>query len=159
MLGSQVLGEATFPNASSTNGTPQDYVLINYNTLPGGPVGFEQGMYSQGKTLVHEAGHYMGLYHTFEGGDYDCKTTANDGCNIGDQVDDTPSQKICYFTGCGFGTDGIEMDSCPAPGKDPVKNYMGYNPDACMNELTDGQAERIIRSLLTFRPYFKKEVV
>lgn len=147
-LGSQqVLGESAFPWYPE-KGTSMDYIVINYNTLPGGPNTFFDGKYNEGKTLVHEAGHFLGLLHTFEGANAVCSSSRNDGCNIGDQVDDTPSQKLCYFDGC----DG-NADSCPAPGKDPVKNFMGYNPDACMNEMTQGQGDRLIQSIVKFRYY------
>lgn len=148
-LGSQrVLGEATFPWYNE-KGTSGDYIVINYNTLPGGPNTFFNGKYNEGKTLVHEAGHFLGLLHTFEGGDFRCDSNPpHDGCGIGDQVDDTPGQQICYFNGC-----DENSDSCPAPGKDPVKNFMGYNPDACMREMTQGQGERLIQSIIKFRYY------
>ena len=148
-LGSQrVLGEATFPWYRD-KGTSMDYIVINYNTLPGGPITFFNGDYNQGKTLLHEAGHFLGLLHTFEGAADTCNSNPpNDGCNIGDQVDDTPSQLICYFAGC-----DENSDSCPTPGKDPVKNYLGYNPDACMIEMTRGQGKRLLQSIIKFRYY------
>ena len=145
------LGESTFP-WYPTRQTSLDYVLINYNTLSGGPANFQNGNYTGGKTLVHEAGHFLGVLHTFEGGDprFQCNSPHYIGCaNRGDQVDDTPSQKNCYFEGC-----DENLDSCPQdPGKDPVKNYMGYNPDACMNQFTRGQGDRLLQSIINFRFY------
>jgi hypothetical protein len=147
-LGSQaVLGEATFPWYPE-NGGVRDYIVINYNTLPNGPITFFEGRYNEGKTLVHEVGHFLGLLHTFEGGNADCQSSLNDGCNIGDEVEDTPSQQLCYFDGC-----DENVDSCPALGKDPVKNYMGYNPDACMRDFSQGQGERLMQSIINFRYY------
>lgn len=148
-LGSQqVLGEATYPWYND-KGTSMDYIVINYNTLPGGSNTFYNGMYNEGKTLIHETGHFLGLFHTFEGGNVSCDSNLNDGCNIGDQVDDTPSQKICYFNGC-----DEDVDSCPSdPGKDPVKNFMGYNPDGCMTEITNGQGDRLLQTIIKYRYY------
>lgn len=148
-LGSQqVLGEATYPWYTE-NGTTMDYIVINFNTLPGGPITFYNGQYNEGKTLVHEVGHFLGLFHTFEGGNFLCNTSPpHNGCSIGDQVDDTPSQQICYFEGC-----DLNADSCPSPGKDPVKNFMGYNPDACMSEFTPGQRDRLLQCIIKWRYY------
>lgn len=144
-LNSQVLGEATYPWYPE-RATFDDYVVINYNTLSGGPGNFQGGLYKEGKTLVHEAGHYLGLLHTFEGGQDDCTSDANDGCAIGDAVDDTPSQKICYFLGC-----DETANSCSTDGNDPVRNYMGYNPDVCMNEFTSGQGDRLLQCIIYYR--------
>jgi len=40
-----------------------DGVVINYNTIPGCKVAGYQ--YAKGKTLVHQIGHWFGLFHTF----------------------------------------------------------------------------------------------
>jgi hypothetical protein len=43
---------------------------------------------------------------------------------------------------------GESRDSCPSAGMDPVNNYMDYTPDACMDEFTTGQIERM-RDMIT----------
>ena len=49
---------------ASHAGSNLDSVIMDWKTLPGGPY----SRYSMGLTLVHEMGHYFGLYHTFNRG-------------------------------------------------------------------------------------------
>ncbi|KAM0328543.1 hypothetical protein ACHAQA_004950 [Verticillium albo-atrum] len=84
----------------------------------------------QGKTAVHEVGHWFGLLHTFNG--LTCNPFG------GDMVDDTPQESVAT-TGCPVG-----KDSCPdQPGLDPIHNYMDYSSDSCLTEFTPGQAFRM----------------
>ena len=93
------------------------------------------GRYDLGMTLVHEAGHWVNLEHTFFG-----------GCNAkGDFVDDTPPMKV-PTSGCPEG-----KDTCSEPGLDPIHNYMDYSYDACYNEFTAGQVARAQDAWLYYR--------
>jgi hypothetical protein len=57
-----LLGYATFP--ADYNGASQaDGIVLKYSTLPGGTL----APFNLGKTLTHEVGHWVGLYHTFQG--------------------------------------------------------------------------------------------
>ncbi|KAJ1308857.1 hypothetical protein OPQ81_004545 [Rhizoctonia solani] len=132
-----VLGYATFPWSYSTN--PQDDgVVLLYSTVPGGT----SAPFNEGRTLTHEVGHWVGLYHTFE----DHRGGQGSGCEgPGDYVMDTPAEYSAAF-GC-----PNSRDTCPGNGVDPIHNFMDYTDDACMNEFTQGQITRFQEQLTTFR--------
>lgn len=93
--------------------------------------------YNQGRTATHEVGHYLGLMHTFEG--YACQN----GYTVGDLIQDTNPENVDHYY-CD------QTQSCGVD--DPIHNYMNYTPDECMNQFTTEQANRMICSILNYRP-------
>jgi hypothetical protein len=124
------LGIATFPwDYARQPGI--DGIRVNFGSLPGGPI----ANYNLGETATHEAGHWFGLYHTFQGG---CTAT-------NDEVGDTPAQSSAT-SGCPAG-----RDSCALPGLDPIHNYMDYSYDSCYTQFTPNQATRAQQMFTAYR--------
>lgn len=130
-IGDGLLGWSYFPKAYNNGRGYLDGVVMLDESMPGGTV----APYNQGDTLTHEVGHWLMLYHTFQG-----------ACGAaGDFVTDTPKEAVPQF-GCPEGA-----DTCAAPGLDPVHNFMDYSVDSCMNMFTAGQAKRMNDAWIAFR--------
>jgi hypothetical protein len=129
------LGWAYLPDIVTKPGQAfLDGIVIDWESIPGTSPTYA-GQYDEGKTATHETGHWLNLEHTFFG-----------ACNAkGDFVDDTPAERT-PTSGCPVG-----KDTCPAPGLDPIHNYMDYSFDSCYTEFTPGQTQRMRDAWLLYR--------
>lgn len=116
--GGIVLGYAYRPYPGQTD--QLDGIVIRHDRM--GTIGTSN---SEGRTLTHEVGHYLGLKHTFD-----------DGCFSGDDITDTPPVANASF-GCSFSKNSCSNDFPDQP--DMIENYMDYADDNCMNIFTTGQ--------------------
>ncbi len=106
------------------------YEYLGRPSLAGDP-------YSLGRTLTHEVGHWLNLFHTFD----------NDGGNTCSQdfVEDTPSQRSSNF-----GCPNFPRSTCKNH-SDMFMNYMDYTDDDCGIMFTKGQVKRMEAALSTTR--------
>ncbi len=121
---------------------PVDYIVI------------ANGCADNQSTLVHELGHYFGLYHTHEtfngtapesvtrddtDGCYDCESDGDKLCdtpadpNLSSTADDWPS---CAYTGAG-------TDECGVSYNPAIDNIMSYADKECRTVFTDQQQARM----------------
>ncbi|AWI26731.1 M43 family zinc metalloprotease [Flavobacterium pallidum] len=135
-------GYSMFPG-NEFQGAVMDYNFFgNISTCSGCDL---RANYDQGKILVHEVGHYLGLQHTFF---ESCSGMNATTCSYeGDFVCDTPPVQSPNW-GCVVGTNSCN-ESPDLP--DNIHNYMDYGNSACLYEFTPGQVTRMKSILVNYR--------
>lgn len=147
-LGPGIIGYASMP---FMHGEVEDGIVIeaaNFGTTN-----------DDTKVLVHEAGHYLGLFHTFHGGcdNSDCQSA-------GDKVCDTPpdastANAVGYVNSCTTDEDDTSINnpyrsvSFGGLGDQPdqIENYMDYGDLRVLSVFTQGQVDRMSVHLQNFR--------
>ncbi len=132
-----IVGFATFPGSviPTLDGIVMDYRVMGANNTGNGYFPTLLPSNDQGKVFTHEVGHYLDLYHTFQG-----------GCSGGDFVSDTPPEGVNAW-----GCPTTIPSTCTNNGGDPIHNFMDYTNDPCRWEITPGQKTRIYAAIQTYR--------
>ncbi|MFM7770523.1 MAG: zinc metalloprotease, partial [Bacteroidota bacterium] len=113
-------------------GAAADGIVVRSDYV--GAIGTSTG--SKSRTLTHEVGHWLNLYHTWGPGN---SPGVSSNCNQDDQVTDTPNTigwTSCSLTGSSCGN-----------AVDNVQNYMEYS--YCSRMFTQGQRTRMRAALLS----------
>jgi gliding motility-associated-like protein len=129
-IGCGVAGYAYFPSAHGSN---VDGIVVE--------AGYTGNTEANTGVLVHEMGHYLGIYHTFQGG------CLNNDCALdGDRICDTPPDQSTAPVPCGSPVNSCttDTDSGFATDQDDLYiNYMDYGDLDCYSAFTQGQADRM----------------
>lgn len=121
--GGGIQGYANYPTMNIVDG-----IVMLHNVV--GSIGNVKPTHNMSRTFAHEFGHYMGLYHTFEG--YaECPSTDEMNCLVqGDRVCDTPPTEM----------GGACFPRCT---NSQYQNYMDYTSQTCRNMFSLGQKNRM----------------
>ncbi|MBK7937219.1 MAG: PKD domain-containing protein [Lewinellaceae bacterium] len=130
---------AGYAYLAAMHGTAQDGIVCEAGYFGVSPV--------QEAVLIHEIGHYLNLYHTFERG---CQ---NDNCLLdGDRVCDTPPDQgkgtVCAVNTCQTDTDDTGPNNpFSSDQPDATSNFMDYSPFSCYRSFSEGQSTRMLSAL------------
>lgn len=145
-MGSGVAGYAYFP---SSHGNPEDGIMNE--------AGYFGSSADFSKVHIHEAGHYLGLYHTFEGG-----CINNDCLADGDRVCDTPPDNSTANVPCISAPNTCTTDTDDGSANNPFRplsagglgdqpdllsDHMDYGLLGCHTLFTPGQRDRMLAAV------------
>lgn len=131
-----LLGYAQFPNSSGLAGLNANNGAANTDGLvcafdAMGTIAEDDGTfilngsYNLGRTMTHEAGHWLGLRHLWGDGD----------CTVDDFCADTPNCDGDYYNCASISQCGNQRQ---------YQNYMDYTYDTCMDTFTQDQKDRMV---------------
>ncbi len=138
---------STLPGISGAGeGTDSTDGIWSYSSAVGSALIFPGGIYAspnvRGRTITHEAGHYLGLRHIWA-----------DGSCLTDYCADTPP---AFTSNTGFPVYPLNPGSCSNPSNSPngemFMNYMDYSADPAKYMFTYDQAVRMQTAMLN-SPY------
>lgn len=141
----QSLGYAVFPfsdlpgsKSESQNLREIDGMIVKYSYIGNNSQASEVVFPSKGRTLTHELGHYLGVFHNWHGG---CGTN-------GDYCADTPPQSRGANGSC---DQDVSKVQCEEEERPMIENFMDYTNDECMNLFTICQKNRM-QTVLQYSP-------
>lgn len=136
--------EGSFATSPDVAGVVVQFTVLGRNNPHNALDGVDGN--DQGRTLVHELGHYFGLRHIWG----DALPFFGEGCAEDDGLADTPNAEAADNFQC-----NLEANTCvdePIDFPDMIENYMDYSPDACMNMFTQEQVDMMRFVLTELRP-------
>ena len=138
--GSGIVGYVPdLPQGGWLVGTNEDRIVLDWEAVGRNGTLFP---FDHGLAAAHEVGHFLGLYHTFEGS---CPPSGAPACyTSGDLICDTNPEMGHY--GCPAGASSCGLS-------DPVLNYMNYTDDLCKSEFTPEQSNRMRCTLTYWRSF------
>jgi hypothetical protein len=150
LLGGQLLGQAypppglaiwPFPANLGAPSPEVDGAIVDFRVFGSNNPNSFGGYDAQGRTTVHEVGHYLGLRHIWGDGN----------CGADDGVNDTPkanNSSTSFTNVCNPNRNSCGNEPAGFPNRpDMWENYMDYATESCQVALTNGQIT-IMRGVL-----------
>jgi hypothetical protein len=144
-VGSPNWDSQAYPTDSRIEGVVAHYQVFGKNNPEA--VG-DYAIANQGRTAVHEVGHYLGLRHIW--GDGQGAIFGGVDCNADDGISDTPNAgNNSQTTGCNANKNTCNEGAGDKP--DMWENYMDYSDEVCQTIFTSEQVDIMRANLSTLR--------